>query len=559
MNEFVGIWNVADPAGALRRRFGVEPSWSDGTVAFGGASVWQDLATGMVVSGEYVPDNAARGLSPAAALSLLVAGRGGDAPGGMFGVAVWDTRARVLTLVRDPVGARTLYYAQDTSDGSCWFAARLRTLRRAAPCVTDALSLPALRDYLTCAYVPGARTLWRDISELRPGAFLRLPGGATETYWTPRETDAGGDLEENAARLRPLLEDAVSRRLPPEGEPVGVFLSGGLDSSLVTALAAARQHAGGGRNVHTFAIHFGPNYPNELTFSQMVADHCRTRHRVLELSARQIQRHLGETIRALDDPIGDPLTVPNLLLGRAAAQEVGVTLNGEGGDPCFGGPKNLPMLLHELYGDGTEEDRVAAYFRSYQKCYADLPRLLTPEAQAALKDAPPQAAILDEFLGTDAPMRQYLNRLMQINVNLKGADQILTKVSNLTTACGLSGLSPLFDPQIVEAGFAIPPTFKLAGSEEKAVLKAAVRDLLPAPILRRPKSGMLVPVQHWFRRDLRRFAAGMLLSRGARIRPYIRQEVVREWLAYRRTTPFVREGVKLWLLLTLEIWLRENE
>src|SRR5207247_7312670 len=126
---------------------------------------------------------------------------------------------------------------------------------------------------------------------------------------------------------------------------------------------------------------FGPQYPHELEFSGLVAAHCHTRHHVLALPAKVIQQHLPETMAALDDPIGDPLTVPNLLLGRAAAQDVGVVLNGEGGDPCFGGPKNLPMVLHELYAPGA--CREAAYLRSYQKCYDDLPRLLTPETQAA--------------------------------------------------------------------------------------------------------------------------------------------------------------------------------
>jgi asparagine synthase (glutamine-hydrolysing) len=148
---------------------------------------------------------------------------------------------------------------------------------------------------------------------------------------------------------------------------------------------------------------------------------------------------------------------------------------------------------------------------------------------------------------------------MQINVDLKGADQILTKVANLTDACGLTGHSPLFDVRVAEAAFAIPAVYKRAGALEKAVLKDAVADLLPEPILTRPKSGMQVPVQKWFQRDLRRFAAGLLLSRHSRIRPYLRQSVIKEWLDYKTNQPFARQGVKLWLVLTLEIWLRENE
>jgi asparagine synthase (glutamine-hydrolysing) len=162
------------------------------------------------------------------------------------------------------------------------------------------------------------------------------------------------------------------------------------------------------------------------------------------------------------------------------------------------------------------------------------------------------------MLGSDSGVQSYLNRLMLINTVHKGADNILTKVNNLTSACGLLGRSPLFDRRIVEQSFAIPPEYKQAGAIEKAILKRAVSDLLPEPILTRPKSGMLVPVQAWFKKDLKRMARGMLLGRKARIRPYLNQELIKDWLAYRGSL-WPRHGIKLWLILTLGIWLRENE
>jgi asparagine synthase (glutamine-hydrolysing) len=258
---------------------------------------------------------------------------------------------------------------------------------------------------------------------------------------------------------------------------------------------------------------------------------------------------------ALDDPIGDPLTTPNLLLGRAAASHAGVILNGEGGDPCFGGPKNVPMLLHELYG--AAESRETAYLRSFQKCYDDLPRLLLPQVREALREEPTPEERVAPYLSR-SPMRHYLNRLMDLNVRMKGADQILTKVNNLTTACGLLGRSPLFDRRVVAFSFAIPPACKREGAVEKAVLKQAVADLLPPAILERPKSGMLVPVQRWFQRDLRGLAREFLLGRRARIRPYLDQALLREWLEYRGNL-WPRHGVKLWLVLALEAWLRAQE
>lgn len=555
---FCGVWDVKEPAEALRR-LGVEAVWHDHRAAFGGAAVWTDRSGEIVVCGEVVLSNTTELRAhldyPDAEAGKLLAElvrcygiEAGKHALGMFAVAAYNRRDGKLLLIRDSVGARTLYYAGGGSQG-CWFAGRLHLLRR-CPAVSRELSLPALQHYLACAFVPGEQTFWRDVRELAPGTALSFPGPIPHLYWEPREGEWDPDepLESCASRLRPLLEEAVRCVLPNSG-PTGVFLSGGLDSSLITALT--KQQAPG--EVHTFAVHFGPEYRNELEFSSLVAAHCGTRHHVLELPGKTIRDHLLETLALLDDPIGDPLTTPNLLLARTASRETDVVLNGEGGDPCFGGPKNLPMMLHALYGQ--TETCETAYLRSYQKCYDDLPRLLTPDVQSALTE-PPETLFTPFFIMPHMP--SYLNRLMWINVRLKGADHILTKVNNLTTAAGLQAYSPLFDKRIVERSFAIPPDYKLTGATEKAVLKRAVADLLPAAILQRPKSGMLVPVQGWFRKELKSFARHHLLERRARTRPYLNTSVVREWLDYQGSL-FPRHGVKIWLLLTLELWLRVQE
>lgn len=560
MSDFVGVFGLPDLAGALRRA-GHPVGWTDGEVAFSGAEAWVSPDGNLVVTGEAVldPHEATPGdlacprkspLEHFGGLYLRFGSQAARYALGMFALAVWDRKSRELHLFRDATGARTLYHAR--RGGECWFSTRLRGLRR-SPLVSGELSLPALRAYLTLAYVPGELTLWKDARELRPGTQMTLPTGTITTYWEPeeKETAAGETLESCAQGLRPLLEECVRVRLPAEG-PVGIYLSGGLDSSLVVALAA-RLHQG---PVHTYAIHFGNEYPNELAFSGMVARHCGTRHQVLELPARLIRDTLAETLAELDDPIGDPLTVPNYLLGRAARKDVEVVLNGEGGDPLFGGPKNLPMLLHELYGDSGAA-REPAYLRAYQKCYDDLPALLTEPVRKELAGEPPLEAMVQPFL-RDPHTRHYLNRLMRINTCLKGADHILTKVGNLTSVHGLVGRSPLFDRRLVEAAFAIPPEYKLSAAEEKAVLKRAVADLLPQEILTRPKSGMLVPVQAWFKRDFKRYAASRLLGRGSRIRPYLNQDLIRTWLRYQGNL-WPRHGVKLWLVLTLEEWLRVNQ
>jgi asparagine synthase (glutamine-hydrolysing) len=465
---------------------------------------------------------------------------------GMFAFVVWDEILQSLLLVRDRVGARTLYYS--ISGNTRWIAPRLPTLKAKLSPSIDPI---ALRDYLCCAFVPGERTMWEGIREVRPGTIVRLPSNEATSYWQLEEriTDANQPLEWHAQRLRCLLDEVITESLP-RGEDVGCYLSGGLDSSLVAALAK-KHHS---RAVHTYSIHFGTATPNELEFSSLVAAHCQTEHHIIEITPPQMWNLHAEAMSLLDDPIGDPLTVPNLILGRAAKQSVNVIFNGEGGDPCFGGPKNQPMLLTNLYQSAdprSAPDLVAAYLASYQKCSPDLPRLLKPEIWNAVKNVP--SVFEPELFGAGS----YLNRLMFINTKFKGADHILTKVSNLTRACGLEGRSPLFDQRVVEASLTIPPEYKLSGATEKAVLKAAVNDVLPDVILQRPKSGMMVPVQYWFRKLWPKQARALLLHRKARVREFLNPEIIEDWLNYRGDT-WSRYGVKLWLLVSLELWLQEH-
>lgn len=473
---------------------------------------------------------------------------------GMFAFAIWDRERQVLRLVRDRTGARTLYY---TNVGATrWIAPQLRTI---AQYHSRAIDLTALRDYLCCSFVPGDRTLWQEVRELRPGSILSFPDEFSEqarclshtisAYWKLEEQiiEVEQSLEWHGARLRSLLDEIVREYLPTN-QPVGVFLSGGLDSSCIAALAAKFHD----RSVHTYSIHFGEECANELEFSSLVAQHCQTQHHILEISFRDMWEKLPETIAYLDDPIGDPLTVPNLLLGRMARESVEVVLNGEGGDPCFGGPKNQPMLINSLYNSITNLDALPAYLISFQKCAADLPQLLKPEILAAMQIEP---SVFSEDLNSNA---NYLNRLMALNIKFKGADQILTKVNNLTQAADLHGRSPLFDQRIVDLSMTIPPEYKLSGVVEKAVLKQAVADLLPAQILDRPKSGMLVPVQLGFKKFWQREAKGLLLSKKAAIAPYFNQSLIGQWLDYEGDT-WGRYGVKLWLLVSLELWLQANK
>ncbi|MGW7353377.1 asparagine synthetase B family protein [Streptomyces sp. NPDC054784] len=471
---------------------------------------------------------------------------------GMFALAVVD--GPDLVLVRDHLGARTLFHARAGSVRAA--ATSLRALRR-WPALDTGPHLPAVRSFLTFAYLPGRETLFRGVEEVLPGRCLRLRadgGSVEETFWEPAEDLDESPPADHARRLRELLEEATARRLP-YGAPVGVLLSGGVDSSLVTALAA-RLHD---HEVRSYSISFGGGTPDELAYSGMVAAHCGTRHRVLTVPGARVAARLPETVALLDSPVGDPLTVPNLLLTEAvAADGIDVALNGEGGDPVFGGPKNLPMLVHELHREvpGTEA-RARAYVDAYRKCHGDLPVLLTGDVLAELAAEPPPTEHVAPYL-RQGPMRGLLNQLLHANLRTKGAHHILTKVERITAASGLEGRAPLFDRAVVDYAFRVPPRWKLRGTDEKWILKEAVRDLLPATVVDRPKSGMRVPVQQWLDGPLRELGHDLLLGPSARARGLFREDTVRAWLRGEGTL-LPRQGGKLWLVLTLELWLRSFE
>ena len=478
---------------------------------------------------------------------ILAADRLGDVAGA-FSLA-WISPKETLHLARDPIGERTLFYAQN--QGEIIFASSIRAILATGQ-IEPRLNLVGIATYLSYAYLPGRETLIEGIFEILPGEIVTFQNGALlrTCYWQPPEERHMGDPDEERLRrdLRAHLEEAVRRRLP-DGQPVGAFLSGGLDSSLVVALASKLHH----EPVRTFSVSFGAGYRNELPFSTLVARHCNTNHRVVEQSPEVVLRYLDQTIGLLSDPIGDPLTVPNALLFREAATEVGVVLNGEGGDPCFGGPKNLPMLLSELYGDSHERER--SYLRAHQKCYDELEWMLTDRVHDAIRGDVLASRVKPWFENTR--WRQFVTKLQAINVVFKGGHHILPKVDALSAISGVVARSPLFDRSVVEASFALPPQLKLRGSVEKYLLKRSAEDLLPSGIIHRPKSGMLVPVEGWFRGPLLNQARERILDG---LTPYdlFNRSYLERLCAGRLGGLRPRHGVKIWLLITLEAWLRTH-
>jgi asparagine synthase (glutamine-hydrolysing) len=471
---------------------------------------------------------------------------------GAFVVAIRDRQQ--FHLARDGAGVRTVYYARH--DKRFLFAIEPKGVL-AAPGFPRRVRTAAVAQYLTFSFMPGSGTMLEDLYELPAGHIVSCDGASepfVQRFFTFEEADQTPDQHDDdwIREFRDGCRQAVAERLPV-GEPVGVFLSGGIDSSLVTA-EVARQHT---HMVKTYAIHFGRQYPHELDFARSVAERWRTDHEEVLIRPKDFLPRLRQIIWHLDDPIGDPITVPNFELASRVSQDVRWVFNGEGGDPCFGGPKNLPMLLHHWYGgiERASNFREHHYLASYRRAYEELWHLLTPEFQRQIDPKADLEAVLTPFFASSTPPH-FLNKLMAINIRLKGAHLILPKVERMTGAWGLTPLAPLFDERLIRLSFRMPPRLKLAAGVEKLVLKRAYADDLPPAVIARPKSGMRVPVHFWFRGEMKRYARHILHPRRVRQAGVFQPERVRQLLKYDIEGGAGRYGLRLWMLITFEIWRR---
>lgn len=464
-----------------------------------------------------------------------------------------------LHIVRDGAGCRTVYYGKH--DSRWLFAIEPKAITR-VPGFRKTIRPAALAQYLSCSFVPGSGTMLENLWELPAGHAVRLePHHEPKlTRWfdfeseePKRELSEEDDGRNWIRDFASEMQRAVEERLP-HNEPFGVFLSGGLDSSVITA-ELARQIGGG--NVWTWAIHFGSDYPNELKFARSVAEHCGTDHREVLVRPRDFLPRLRRMIWHLDDPIGDPITQPNFELADHVSRDVAFIYNGEGGDPCFGGPKNLPMMLQHWYG-GIEREpnfRERSYLQSYRRAWEEIEFLLSDDVRRALNVERDLEGYFTPYLKTDRP-RLFLDRLTSVNIREKGAHLILPKVERMLGAHGLTPLAPLFDERLIRFSFRMPARLKLHRGIEKVVLKRAYENYLPREVIERPKSGMRVPVHYWFKSEMRRYVRHILSPRSVRQAGLFNPERVQQLLSYNIEDGRGRYGLRLWMLTTFELWRR---
>jgi asparagine synthase (glutamine-hydrolysing) len=501
---------------------------------------------------------------------------------GMFAFAIWDRRDRRLLLARDRFGIKPLHY--HLANGRISFASELKALL-CQPGFPREVDREALHGYLSFNSIPAPLTIFRAARKLPPGHLLTCsPEGATiERYARPAPVSAdrcrGEQPEILADELRERLLNSVRAHLLAD-VPVGVLLSGGIDSSVLTALAA---RAAGAR-ISTFSIGFRERTFNELDLAREVARRYDTDHHELVVSPR-IEELLPRLAAAFDEPFADSSAVPTFLVSELAAQHVKVVLSGEGGDELFGGYETyaadelaqrvgpLAARLRALVDRLPSSDaRVSFDYRAKRFVRAAaLPALerhhgwkeiFSAEDRRQLLQPPwqdPQADPLkssrqrwEETEG--APL---LARLQDVDLGVYLADDLLVKTDRMSMTHGLEARVPYLDPIVAELALALPTKLKVRGLQKKRLLRAAARPLIPSSIMRARNRGYSIPAAAWLRGDLEPLARELLSPARMQAQGYFEPHAVTRLLED-HVTRRADNSRQLWGLMSFSLWAEQT-
>jgi asparagine synthase (glutamine-hydrolysing) len=496
---------------------------------------------------------------------------------GMFGLAIWDARSRELLLARDRAGIKPLYYC--VAGERLYFGSELKSLLATGEIARD-LDPVALDHYLTFLYTPRERSIFKGIRKLPPGHYLRFSEGAAlvEPYWAiSSEESFTGSEGEAAERLRSVLADAVRAHLVSD-VPLGAFLSGGVDSSIVVALMAEASS-----RVTTFSIGFEETDFDELPYARTVAGHFGTDHHELVVRPDALAM-LDSLIEHFDEPFADVSAIPTWYVSQVARRHVTVVLSGDGGDELFGGyDRYLPhprvasfdrlpipakrraagalgrVLPHGTRGKNflrhVSEADEGRYLNSLSFFHEDEKRaMLSPDFHSQLGHEDCVQAAADRIARFRALPLQ--SRMMRLDFETYLPEDVLTKVDRMSMAHSIESRVPLLDNEVIEFAASLPASFKIRGGQRKHVLKRAVSGLIPAAILERKKQGFGVPIGAWFRGDFRGLFHDVLSSPRTRSRGYFDRDfvdrLVAEHLSGRR-----EHSLRLWQLVVFELWHRQ--
>jgi asparagine synthase (glutamine-hydrolysing) len=503
---------------------------------------------------------------------------------GMFAFALWDARRRRLFIARDRFGEKPLYWG--VFDKTFLFASEPKVLL-AHPSVHPVLNLDALRQYLSLDYVPAPHSIYQGIHKLAAAHTLTVEDGRVDVqpYWclSYRKRGPAPTEEEATEVLRHLLEDSVRMRLVSD-VPLGVLLSGGVDSSTVAAMAVRSSSEA----VKTFSISFAESSFDESSYARAVAKFLGTDHHEERLSVDLAANLVGEIGSWIDEPFSDPSLVPTYLLSRFTRKHVTVALGGDGGDELFAGyqmyaghnlartyarlplflrrrliepiVRRLPVKTKNLSFDfkakrfvtGMNYDEVArhhVWFGSFTPDEQE--QLLTPAARGASDGDIYREA--RRLLAEDCDADNTVERMQSLDTRLYLAEDILTKVDRASMAVSLEVRAPFLDPRVAEYAASLPVNYKLRGRTTKYILKRAVSDLLPPFVTRRGKKGFGVPVAEWLKGRLRPLARDLLSPARIRKAGLFNADYVQR-LQDEHERGAANHRKLLWTLLMFELW-----
>ena len=469
---------------------------------------------------------------------------------GMFAFAVWHTHRRTLFLARDRLGIKPLYYSLD--DRRLRFASNTQALLAGGD-IDTTLDPEALHFQFTLhGVVPAPRTLLKGICKLPPAtcATLDLKGHWRERrYWYLDQVGQDRDTPAEVwpERIEAALRDAVRRRLEIADVPVGVLLSGGLDSSLLVALLAQE----GARDLHTYSIGFedvGEERGSEFEYSDRVVARYPTRHRKFSIPNPEVLARLPEAVDAMAEPMFGQDAVAFYLLAERVSQEIKVVQSGQGADEVFAGYFWYPRMAAEREGPPVE--RFARHY--FDRDHDEYQAMIAPEYQVGDVTRAYIARRLEE-----PGAGGFLDQVLRLDVTTLVVDDPVKRVDNMTMAWGLEARVPFLDHRLVETAMAMPAELKLPEGG-KHPLKVIARKYLPPEVIDRPKGYFPMPALKYVRGDFLAFMREVLESPACRARGLYRREYVERLLAEPERHHTRLQGSKLWHLALLELWLQRH-
>ena len=501
---------------------------------------------------------------------------------GPFAFAIWDEKKQRLFIARDRIGKKPLFYRYKNS--TLIFASEIKAILQ-DPEVSVEVNRRAVTDYLSYGYVPTPESMFKGIMKLPPAHFMIYEKGniKIEKYW---ELDFSKknklSEQEYCSRIMDLLEEATRIRMISDVS-LGAFLSGGIDSSAVVYMMSKLSS----RPVKTFSIGFEEEEYSELKFAKIIADKFGTEHKEYIVKPNAIEI-LPKLVWHYNEPYADSSALPSYYVAKMTRQEVKVALNGDGGDECFGGYERFMAArfaetLRKIPASGKIAgfiaDRISGGLNS-KNIGSKLKRFLSVLSEpycerhydwmSMFKDNEKEDLLRDDFKKEFAIRRSifYLENsfkgcrsndivdlIMSTDIKTNLLDDLLVKMDIATMANSLEGRSPFLDHKMMEFASSIPSNMKIKSTRLKYILKKALSKALPKEILARGKMGFGVPVDKWFRNELKEYSCGILLSDRSIKRGYFKRDVLKSMLD-RHSSGNVNNGERIWSLLNLELWHR---